>query len=458
MWRDAVSSRAVALEPQSLDGPANVGPPGPDDVRPMVVRVVHGAFDKVTRPPILGFFAILYGLLVAHLGVRHIQGLTGPLSAEGDRVVTGDYLAFLTGAELLASGRGPSLYDLDVQATVQNDLAGMVLTEWQPYVNPPLLALSMRPLVDLPFTRGFALYSLAMTVAGILGGCALVGILPRLAGRRLDALTIFLLALSFHPIARTIFGGQNTVLTWALVTLSLWAIQRGHPILCGLVLGALSYKPQYVPFLVLVLVLSRAWVAVGVALGGIFLHYAAGALSISLDWPLRMMATMRVYRPMEWAANVDTHFSLVPFFDFAVGGVAAEILALLGIGAVLTALYRWAPRVVPGDDDFPLLWSMVLVGSMLASPHLQYYDFGVLVLPLCVALEVLLRRGRPAGILLRIVLGIVFVGYPMFYLAADRLHFQPLTLWMTALFGWLCWLAAPLRAAASSATGLPPAT
>jgi hypothetical protein len=36
---------------------------------------------------------------------------------------------------------------------------------------------------------------------------------------------------------------------------------------------------------------------------------------------------------------------------------------------------------------------------------------------------------------------VIYVGYPWFYMAADRVGFQPLTLWTIAIFAWLCALA-----------------
>ena len=75
---------------------------------------------------------------------------------------------------------------------------------------------------------------------------------------------------------------------------------------------------------------------------------------------------------------------------------------------------------------------------MLLSPHLQYYDFGVLVLPVALGLDALARRGTPATLPLRLGVAAIWFGYPWFPMAADRVGFQPLTLWMIAIFAWLC--------------------
>jgi hypothetical protein len=399
---------------------------------------LRGAFAKLTRQPILAIFAFLYAPLVGLLGIQYLSSLSGPLSPEGDRVVMGDFLAFQTGAVILADGRGSHLYDLRFQRETQDQLVGKVFPEWQPYVNPPLLAIALRPLAGLETIDAFRFYSAAMACAGLFGAATLVAIVPHLARTSLDAATVFLLSLSFHPLARTLFGGQNAVLTWALLSGVAWAFARRKQVTAGLLFGLLTYKPQYLPLPGLLLAYVGAWPALAVASSVGLLHYALGAAFVGPGWPLAMLAAMRQYRPMEWAGSFESHFSLLPFFDYAVGGAAGRVLASATIVAVLVALWRYAPRARPESVEFSLLWSLVIVAEMLASPHLQYYDFGVLVLPVLVGLERMLARGRPPSLLLRILLGIVYVGYPWLYEVAPRIGFQPLTLCTLAIYAWLC--------------------
>ena len=418
------------------------------------MRLVSRVLDRLTRPPILAAFAILCGLSVAVVGIAYLRNISGPVEPGTAHVVTGDYLAFLTGARVLADGNGASLYDLDAQYAVQTRLAGTALPAWQPYVNPPLFAVLLRPLARLPFVTGFYIYAAAMIALGLLAALALVGLAPRLSRGRLDAATLVVLALAFHPIARTMFGGQNTVLTWALVTGALWALQSNRSIVAGLCVAFLSYKPQYVPLLFAALVLSRAWTAAAVAVVGIFVHYLMGAAFIGADWPLRLAAAMRLYRPME-AVNIPTHFSLLPFFQHAFGGRLAPVLALVSAAGVLVALARFAPRARPGDANFPLTWALLLVTAMLLSPHLQYYDFGLLVLPVVIALDSIVRDGRAVALSIRLAIAAVYAAYPVIY-ETHRL-FQPLTVVTVIVFAWLCWLGrgARLRAAARPAAPSP---
>jgi hypothetical protein len=402
---------------------------------------LRGACDKLTRIPVLAWFAVLSASLIALVGVQYQRGLERPLSVEGDRVVIGDFLAFYTGARIIAAHRGADLYDLRRQRELQDHLIGKPLPEWQPYVNPPLLAIAMRPLAAMGLVSGFRWYTAAMVVAGVLGALALVGLTPALSRTPLGAATVALLALSFHPIARTMLGGQNSVFTWALLTGGAWALQRRREWLAGVLLGLLSYKPQYVPFVAALFVFIRAWRGVAAALAVATVHYALGALVVGPDWPLRMLAALRRYRPIEWAGSLDTHFSLLPFCDQVVGGTAGTILAAAAIAVVMASLWRCAPRVRPGSEAFPLLWSLVLVAGMLASPHLQYYDFALLVSPVAIGFDRIVAKGGMPALPLRLLAATMYVGYPWFSNAGHELGFQPLTIWTLAIYLWLCWMA-----------------
>ena len=80
---------------------------------------------------------------------------------------------------------------------------------------------------------------------------------------------------------------------------------------------------------------------------------------------------------------------------------------------------------------------------MLASPYLQYYEFGLLMLPCAAALERLLATGRTPALALRGLLALGFLGYPALISADAGSRSLPLGLLLLALFVWLCRVATP---------------
>ncbi len=404
----------------------------------LVLRVVHGALDKITRPPVLTAFALVGTVMLGQVAVEHLRSLSGPSDIVTG--ITGDFPAFWTGARLIADGRGHQLYDLGTQERLQVELAGAPLKRWQPYLNPPLLVIVVRAFADLNYVHAFLAFTGLMVAAGLLGCWALLSSTPGLGARPLHRLTVALLVLSFHPMIRTMIGGQNTVLTWSLLTSAYAALRSGHPLLAGLCLGAQTYKPQFVPLIGAWLLWQRQWSAIAGIVAGALTHYILGVAFVGPDWPVLMLKFLWLYRPMEWGENVATHFSLLAFFGLTIPGVMGKLLASLGALAAVILAFRKAGHIGPQHHSFGPAWAVLVTATMLISPHMQYYDFGILTLPVVLAIETMIQQGRPPGFLLRLSLASAFVAYPLVYPLATTLGFQPLTIGLVLVFVWSLYL------------------
>lgn len=388
-----------------------------------------------TRPPVLSWFAGLQALVVAALLVRHVVTLDGVV--DGDcKVVVGDYLAFHTGATLIASGEGHSLYDLARQHAVQDALTGCALDRWQPYVNPPLLAAALAPLVALGPRAAFHVFGALCAAALVFALMALGRALPTLRAAPGAWRTAALLVVGFTPVASTLDGGQNTALTLALLTAFYVAIQARHDARAGVWLGLLSYKPMLLPVLLLVLAAQRRWRALGVAAGVVAAHYALGAAVADADWPARLVATGARYRTLEWADNVATHFSLLPFFERVLPGPIGTSVACAAIAWVAMVAVRRARAAREAGPHTGATWALAFTAALLASAHLQYYDFGLLALPALLGVEHRLASGRALRTPERLALTAGYLGYPAYALSA-RIGFQPLGVALAVLFVWL---------------------
>lgn len=389
--------------------------------------------DRATQPPVLTLFAVLNLVVSLTIAVNHLRSVQGVLGEDGS-IVTGDFMAFYTGATFVREGDGRELYDLTSQYRFQMELAGPPNTNWQPYVNPPLLAVALAPLSALPYRyayMGFAALTLLAFVGAIL---LLKPELPALTRDRLTWLTALLLTASWLPLFRVMVGGQNTMLTLLLLTGIYVAWRGGRLVLAGVFLGLLTYKPQFALLLGLVFVargMKVALAAAGVTAGA---HYVLGAVFVGPDWPLTMLRSLRGYRLIE-EENVSTHFSLLPTLSHSLPEPAAWLLAGVAITAVIVVVVRFARQIEPGDADFPLLYGLVVTGGMLVSPHLQHYEVAILALPVLLCLESLLEEGRVPGVPARLLLAAGFVLYPAYRLG-DTIGFQPLFLWLIAVFLW----------------------
>lgn len=397
---------------------------------------LRGALQTLLSPPVLTGFAVLHGVLLAVVGLLFAVGLDGPLGANG-QVQGGDFMAFYAAAIVVARGQGAQLYDVALQVGLQGELAGSALAIWQPFLNPPLFAWALSPLAALSYADAFRVFSLAMGLCGALGAWALIRLAPSLAGGWWGALTLVALVLGFHPMIRTMAGGQNTALTFALLTTFVWATLEGKSVTSGLLLGLLSYKPQYVPLLGLWLLLRRDWRAAGVAIVAGLCHYGLGVWLVGAAWPLRMLEALDACGGLREGENAAHHVSLIPFFQYLLGqgagSIAAALSSLLALGLLVG---RWPTR-----GQGPLAAALVITLTLLLSPHLFYYDFGLVALAVVLGLQAGLAMGWSPGLWVRLFVALVYVGYPVLASAWKLVGFQPLTLAIVGCYGGLLWLA-----------------
>lgn len=402
-------------------------------------NVLRRAVDLLTTPPVLTIFTVINALVVAVAAWTYLAETTTPVGTTGTRIVTGDYLAFLTSAELIARGDSASLYDLDAQKRLQRELAGIELDGWQPYPYPPLLGIALTPLTTLPFEWGFRAFAALSMLSATLGAVALARSMPMTRSSGLATLTLVTLTLGFYPLASILPGRQTTAVTLALLCGALWACQSGRAVLAGILVGLLSYKPQFMIPVLALLAWRGQWISVAASVATGLGHYLVGAALIGPDWPLRFLDAAAQHSTLEMAQNSTRHFSLLPFARSIFGGPAAQIFgAALMLSVLVTYLWR-APRVAPSDPRFALLWALTVLTGMLISPYLQYYEFGLLVLPCAVAIDAMIARAGTISMTTRILLGGVYLGYPLLVSSDAESHSQTPAVLMMSMFVWLCW-------------------
>ena len=146
-----------------------------------------------------------------------------------------DFLVFHAAARALFEGKLALVYDTDAITHLQNTLYAARLPYelgFRPFLYPPLWLFDLLPFGLLPV--GLAVASFQVLPAGI---CAAA---LRALGLRLEAVLAILAA---RAAISVVIAGQNTFLSVALLYGGLALLER-RPILAGILLGLLAYKPQ----------------------------------------------------------------------------------------------------------------------------------------------------------------------------------------------------------------------
>lgn len=351
---------------------------------------------------LLGALGAAVGFAVARAGLGDPQGRLG-----------GDFPSFHAAGELVASGRGASLYDLAAQQAAQARY--LPDGDWLPFPYPPPLAAAHALLAPLPYGLAFAVHTALMIGALALAVRALRPVL----GLRVPTEAVLAAMLTFLPLGRAVLGGQGTPLLVLGLALAVRALHDGRPGRAGAWAALLLYKPTFgLPLVALVALRTRGRSLPGSA-GGMA---ALGALSVAVagwGWPARWWALVGWFQPGAQALEVSTSVSLLAVAEGLFGlGTPLALAVGGGLMAALALLLAWAWA---GERPLGTLVAVTALALPLLPPHGLFYDAGL------AALAVVAFGGRA---------GLVLWGLAFTLLGAPVLGAQPL---VPLLLGALLW-------------------
>jgi hypothetical protein len=337
--------------------------------------------------------AMLVSVYFAH------QWLVDP---QGHLIPT-DFVNVWAAGKLALDGHAAQAWDWGIHKQVQvamlgHDYAG----DYAWHYPPPFLFIAMI-LAHLPYTCGLA-------------GWAIVSFVPYMAmmrgivGRRFG----LIVGAAFPVVLANTMAGQNGFLTAALLGGTL-VLMPARPVLAGICLGLLSYKPQYGVLFPLALVAASQWrtflaaaiTATALALLS-WIAFGAESWQAFFHW-------MPMFSQAFFTEGRATFYKLQSVFGLVRTFGGSEQLAWtlqwftsLTVAAGVVTL--WHTRA-----DYAMKAAALAAGTLLLTPYLFLYDMMVLAIPvgflLRTGLEQGFRRGEPAG--LACAMGLL-IAFPFF--------------------------------------------
>ena len=295
-----------------------------------------------------------------------------------------DFINVWAAGRLVLDGVPAQAYDWDIQKQVEVAKLGQDFTGYFAWHYPPPFLFVASLLAMLPYSVGYA-------------GWVYLSMLPYLAvmraivGHNLG----ILIALAIPSVLMNTYAGQNGFLTAALIGATIYLIPV-RPVLAGVCLGLLTYKPQYGLLFPVVLIAAGHWrvfvsaavTAIVVALAAAFAYGLESWLAF-FHWAPRFSQAFLTEGKATWW-KLQSIFSLVRYF----GG--SELLGwtfqwvLTASVAVVLAL-MWRSRV-----PYTLKAAALGVGTLLTTPYLFVYDMMVLAIPIGFLVRIGLKSGfRP---------------------------------------------------------------
>ena len=318
-----------------------------------------------------------------------------------------DFVNVWAAGRLVLDGHPALAYDWDIQKQVELALLRQDFPGYFAWHYPPPFLFVASLLAQFPYAVAFI-------------GWVSASFLPYLAAMRavVGRNFGFMLAIGFPMVFNNTLVGQNGFLTAALIGGTLYLIPV-RPVLAGICLGLLSYKPQYGLLFPLVLIAASQWTvffaagatAVAMALAS-WLAFGTESWQAFFHWmPTFSQAFLTEGKATWW--KLQSLFSLVRYFG---GGEAMA----WGFHWVLTAsvatglVVMWRSRV-----SYSLKAAALAAGTLLTTPYLFMYDMMVLAIPVAFLVRIGLASGfRPyelpaLGCALALIVTFVFTGVPV---------------------------------------------
>jgi hypothetical protein len=250
---------------------------------------------------------------------------------------------------------------------------------------PPTFTLFLFPVAMLPYVTAFLTWE-SVTLAGCIAVVYLIV-------RRQPAISL-MLASPFT--AWNFLIGQNGFLTASLLGGSLLFLER-RPVLAGLFIGCLTYKPQFGILLPVALVAARQWRACVSATSTAIFLVAASVADFGTDaWAafpgaLFAQGSEAMSAGPEWGFPFQTVYGLIRFLN---GGAAlalfAQVATALGVGVMVWLIWRSPVR-------YALKAAALSTGALIATPYALAYDLAAMTVPVAFLASDQIRCGLLRG-------------------------------------------------------------
>jgi len=322
--------------------------------------------DWLTRDRAAAYCRILFFVSLG-AAVLWIALSQGGLDREGKPLGT-DFVSFWTASKIALGGHPAEVYDIAIHRAAQTALFSRDIG-YAAFFYPPAFLLLCLPLALLPYIGSLVVW-LGVT------GYAYWRVARAWLGDRFGALPI----LAFPAVFSNLGHGQNAFLSAALFGGGALMLDA-RPIVAGICLGGLVYKPHLAIVVPVALVAARRWRTLLAAAAASAALCALSLAAFGADtWLAFLHASPRARIALEQNAvgneKMQSVFAAVRLLH---GGLTLayglQIVATLGVCGALVALQRRSFRC---GAEGPAM----VAAALLASPFLLDYDLVLLAIPL----------------------------------------------------------------------------
>jgi hypothetical protein len=329
------------------------------------------------------FELFLFAFCVANLVWLATALFTGSwLWDAAGRLISTDFLNVYAAGKLALSGAPVSAYDWPTHKQLEIQILGYDFKGYYGWHYPPFYLLVAAALATLPYAVAHA-------------GWSAISFLPFAGAMRASAgnNSGYILALAAPALVANVLVGQNGFLTAALIGFALAFLEK-RPLLAGVCLGLLTYKPHFGILFPVALIAASHWRA----------FFAAGVTALALA-----LASVAAYGFEPWLAFL--RWLPVTSQAFLSEG-RAEIEKMQSLFALLRTLgaaewAAWSAQIVFSGAIAVVVWTIwrsrdhayelkaaaLGIGVLLATPYIYLYDMVTIAIPIAFFMALGMSRG-----------------------------------------------------------------
>lgn len=293
-----------------------------------------------------------------------------------------DFINVWSAGRIALSGHAADAYDWAIQKQLEIATLGRSFDGYYAWHYPPPFLFVAAALAMLPYVPAYMAWPVISLIP-------FAFVMRAIVGRPFG----WALALGFPALLANALVGQNGFLTAALIGATLVLLPT-RPILAGICLGLLSYKPQYGLLFPLVLVAASQWRVIWAAAATVFVMAAISLAVFGADaWVafVRWLPVVSHTFLENGGALIWSKLQSIYAATRYLGGSDQLGWALQTTAGVVTAMalvILWRGRA-----PYTIKAAGLAVGILLITPYIFFYDLMVLA----IAIGFLVRTGLQTG-------------------------------------------------------------
>lgn len=314
-------------------------------------------------------FALLAAMV---LGAVFLIATSDGLNDRFGRPLGTDFSNVYAAGTYVLDGQPTAPFDPAKQFAREQAIFGQA-TQFYGWHYPPFFLGLAALLAAMPYWLALIVWQGVTLVLYVFTIRAIVSPFPDIKNERLW----LVLTLAFPAVFINLGQAHNGFLTAALTGAALTQIDR-RPILSGILIGCLAYKPQFGLLIPLVLIASGRWRVFAAAGAAVALLTLAVTAAFGVDVWTAFFASTKFTRAVVLEQGgtgwfkIQSVFAWVRMWD---GGIALAYAAQGAVTLLIAAALVWLWR---GAAAFPVKASGLLIGSVLATPYSLDYDLMLL--------------------------------------------------------------------------------